>query len=349
MTPKQRWKTILQGGTPDRPVCDYWGTGEVTARLLADLHCETERQLWETLGIDKCVFLAPRHPRAKEDTWHIPSLYSVWGVETVMIPYLDGTGYYEEAVNPPLAKATTVAEMENYAWPKPEDWIYDELPALCDEYRDYPILGASYEPFYLYCKLRGMEQSLEDLVANPEIVDAGMERIFEIHAGIVRRVCDLVGDRIDFIYCAEDLGTQNSLLMSPRSFRAHVKPWLKKMIDLTHSYGLRAFHHDDGAIRPLLPDLIEIGVDVLNPIQWRCKGMDREALAADFGKDLVFHGGVDNQHTLPFGTAAEVAEQVRENLVAFSKCKGYVVSPCHNLQANTPTANVVAMYEAVHA
>jgi hypothetical protein len=107
MTPKQRWQTILEGGAVDRPVCDYWGTGEITTRLLADLHCSNERQLWETLGIDKCVFLAPRHPRAKEDTWHIPSLYSVWGVETVRIPYLDGTGEYEESVNPPLARATT--------------------------------------------------------------------------------------------------------------------------------------------------------------------------------------------------------------------------------------------------
>jgi uroporphyrinogen decarboxylase len=348
MTAKERWQTIMRGGSVDRPVCDYWGTGEITQRLLADLHCRDERQLWETLGVDKCVFLAPRHPQAKENTWHIPSLYSIWGVETVHIPYMDGTGEYEEPVNPPLAPATTVPEVENYPWPDPAEFIYDELPSLCDEWRDCPIVGASYEPFFLYCRLRGMEQSLEDLVMNPDIVDATMERIYEIHAGIVRRVAEKVKDKIDFIYVAEDLGTQNSLLMSPNAFRRHVKPWLRKMIELTHSYGLWAFHHDDGAIRPLLPDLIEIGVDVLNPIQWRCKGMEREALATDFGKDLVFHGGVDNQQTLPFGTPADVAQQVRENLAAFAPCKGYVVAPCHNLQANTPTANVVAMYEAAH-
>jgi uroporphyrinogen decarboxylase len=349
MTPKQRWHAAMTGHSTDRPPCDYWGTGEVTRRLLADLQCRTERDLWESLGVDKCIFLAPRHPRATEDTWHIPSLFSVWGVETTLVPYLDGAGAYEEAINPPLAGAATARDVEAFPWPDAADWIYDELPAQCGDWRDYPILGASYEPFYLYCRLRGMERALEDLLANHTVLDAAMERIFEIHAEIVRRVAAQVGERIDFVYVAEDLGTQNSLLMSPRAFRRSVKPWLRKMIDLVHSCGLRAFHHDDGAIRPLLPDLIEIGIDVLNPIQWRCHGMDREALAADFGHDLVFHGGVDNQFTLPFGAPADVALEVRENIAAFAPCKGYVVSPCHNIQANTPTANIVAMYEAVHA
>jgi uroporphyrinogen decarboxylase len=106
-------------------------------------------------------------------------------------------------------------------------------------------------------------------------------------------------------------------------------------------------HHDDGAIRPLIPELIEIGIDVLNPVQWRCKGMDREGLVRDFGKSLIFHGAVDNQHTLPFGTPEDVRAEVRENLRIFREAKGYIVAPCHNLQPNTPTANILALYEAV--
>lgn len=347
MTPRARWRLLLQGGRPDRVPCDYWGTAEVTARLLSDLGCHTERELWKALDIDKCVFLAPRHPRAREDTWHIPSLFSVWNIETAMVPYMDGLGVYEEAVNPPLSGVKEPAELEDFPWPRAEDWDVSGLRAECEQWADYPIAGASYEPFYLYSRLRGMEQALEDLVLNPGLVDALMQRIFEIHAGIVRRVLDAAGDRIDFIYVAEDLGTQESLLMSPNAFRRFIKPWLRDMIRIAHGYGVYAFHHDDGAIFPLLPELVEIGIDVLNPIQWRCRGMQREKLAADFGQTLVFHGGIDNQRTLPFGTPTDVRREVLENAAIFRRGKGYIVSPCHNIQANTPTENIMALYSAV--
>lgn len=339
----------MRGERPDRPVSDFWGTAELTARLKRDLSCGDDAELWSKLGVDKCIYLAPAHPGAKEDTWHIPSLFSIWGVETVQIPYMDGLGFYQEAVNPPLAAATTVKEIESYSWPRPEDWDYRTFHSECEKWKGHPIVGASYEPFYLYSRMRGMSQALEDVVVNRDLVDAAMEIIFDIHAGIVERAIRAAGDLIDFVYVAEDLGTQTSLLMSPASFRRSVKPWLAKMVDLAHKHGKWAFHHDDGAIRTVIPDLIEIGIDVLNPIQWRCRGMDRAELARDFGQSLVFHGGVDNQHTLPFGTPADVAAQVQENLRIFSVCKGYIAGPCHNLQVNTPTENVVAMYEALAA
>jgi uroporphyrinogen decarboxylase len=347
MTPKQRWLAWWEGGRPDRIPCDYWGTAEITSRLLRDLGCASEPEMWVKLGIDKCIMLAPKNPRATETTWHIPSLFSVWGVETRSVPYMDGLGSYDEAINPPLAKAESARDVERHPWPAASDWDYSQLRAECEQWRDYPIVGASYEPFYLYSRLRGMEQAIEDLVSNEAIVDAAMERIYEIHSGIVRGALEAAGDRIDFISVAEDLGTQESLLMSPRLFRRFIKPWLGRMCDLSHQFGAKVYHHDDGAIRPLIPELLEIGVDLLNPVQWRCKGMDREGLARDFGDRVVFHGAVDNQHTLPFGTPEDVRQQVRENIEIFGGGKGYVVAPCHNLQANTPTENVVAMYAAV--
>ena len=135
--------------------------------------------------------------------------------------------------------------------------------------------------------------------------------------------------------------------MSPALFRRFLRPTLGRMIALAHGHGVRVFHHDAGAIRPLIPDLLDIGIDVLNPIQWRCRGMERAALARDFGSRVVFHGGVDNQQTLPFGSPADVRREVEDNLAFFSTCKGYIVAPCHNIQANTPTANIVALYETV--
>jgi uroporphyrinogen decarboxylase len=348
MTPRERWRAVLEGRPPDRVPCDYWGTAEVTARLLCELGCASERELWRRLHIDKCIYLAAPHPRAAEDTWHTPSLFSIWQIRTRLVPYADGLGTYEEVVWSPLADAECVADIERFEWPDPDEWDTDAVRRMCAEWSDYPILGGSFEPFYLYCRLRGMEQALEDLVASPALVDSALARIFDIHAEVIRRVLESAAPAIDFIYVAEDLGTQESLLMSPRLFRRFLKPWLKKMIDLAHSYGVRAFHHDDGAIRPVIPDLIEIGIDVLNPVQWRCRGMDRESLVRDFGRELIFHGGVDNQHTLPFGTPDDVRREVADNIRIFSGSKGYIVAPCHNIQANTPTPNIVALYEAVN-
>lgn len=348
MTPRERWMAYFEGKLPDRVPCDYWGTGEITGRLKRDLGCATDRELWRRLGIDKCVFLGARHPRAKEDTWHLPSLFSLFGIETRPIVYGDGIGVYDEVANPPLANTETIAEIDAAPWPDPRDFDYAGLRRECAEYfPEYPVLGTAYEPFYLYCRLRGMERALEDIAGNPDFVDALMGRIHGLFEAVVRNSIEAAGDVFDFVYVAEDLGTQSSLLMSPRALRRFVLPWLEKMVTLAHSCGKLTFHHDDGAIRAVIPDLIGIGIDVLNPIQWRCKGMDREALACEFGSRLVFHGGVDNQQTLPFGTAEDVRREVAENIRLFRACKGYVVAPCHNLQANTPTKNVVALYEAV--
>jgi len=347
-TPRDRWLALLAGENPGQVLCDYWGTAEVTARLRKELGCASDRALWERLGIDKLVLLGPTHPLAKEDTWHIQSLWSIWHVEITNISYGDGLGSYEETATTPLANAATAADVERFDWPEPALFDVDGMRAKCQAWQGYPILGGCYEPFYLYCRLRGMEQALADLAENSAVAEAALERIYSIHESVIRRTLEAARGLIDFIYVAEDLGTQNTLLMSPASFRRFLKPRIRKMIDLAHSFGVKVVHHDDGAIRPLLPELIELGIDVLNPIQWRCAGMDREGLARDFGKSVVFHGGVDNQQTLPFGTADDVKREVAENIRIFRKGKGYVVAPCHNIQPNTPTANILALYEAVH-
>lgn len=347
MTPRQRWEAMMRGERPDRTPCDYWGTPEITARLKRELGCSADRQLWERLGVDKLIHLVPHHPRATEDTWHLQSFFSLWHIGTRRVPYADGLGYYEEAVEFPLAGAESVRDVEKFDWPDPNEWDVSVLGAQCEEWKDYPLLAAGSEMFYLYCRLRGMERALEDLISAPAIAEAILERIAKFDYVLTRRILDAVGGSLLFSYVAEDLGTQDSLLMSPALFRRFLKPHMTRLIELIHSYGVKVFHHDDGAMRPLLPELIDMGIDLLNPVQWRCRGMDRRELARDFGSRIVFHGGVDNQRTLPFGTPEDVRREVRENIAIFRDTRGYVVAPCHNLQANTPTANVLALYEAV--
>ena len=118
----------------------------------------------------------------------------------------------------------------------------------------------------------------------------------------------------------------------------------KRMIDLIHSAGAKVFHHNDGAILRILPDMVEAGIDILNPIQWRCRDMDRKMLKERFGKKLVFHGGMDNQETLAFGTVADVRREAEENIAIFGHTR-FILAPCHNIQAVSPPENIVAMYE----
>jgi uroporphyrinogen decarboxylase len=147
-------------------------------------------------------------------------------------------------------------------------------------------------------------------------------------------------------YVAEDMGAQEDLMISPAKIREFLLPGMRRMIDLVHGAGAYAFHHNDGAVRRIIPDMIEAGIDALNPVQWRCPGMEREGLKRDFGARVVFHGAVDNQQTLPFGTPDDVRREVADNLRILGAGGGYILAPCHNIQAVSPVENVVAMYEA---
>jgi uroporphyrinogen decarboxylase len=170
-------------------------------------------------------------------------------------------------------------------------------------------------------------------------------KLFDLAYENTRRIFEQIPGQVLLTYVAEDMGDQNNLMFAPKQIHEFLLPGMNRMINLTHEAGAFAFHHNDGNCRRILPDLIAAGIDLLNPIQWRAKGMDREGLKRDFGKQIVFHGAVDNQHTLPFGTAAEVRQEVLDNLRILGAGGGYILAPCHNIQAITPPENVVAMYE----
>ena len=345
MTSRERWLALLEGREPDRIPTDYWATGEFTSRFMRDLECETESQMCERLHIDRPMSvgprcLAPHHPDDPQA--------DMWGVRHQRIDY--GTGAYNEVAQCPLAQFTTVAEVDAYTWPSADNFDYTPVTDALDASDGTRVVrAASFEPFLLYCNLRGLEQGFEDLALNPEIVEAILSHIFEFFHEHNRRIFEAGGGRIDITYIAEDLGGQTSPLMSVDTYRRFLMPNQVRMADLARSFGVHIMYHTDGAARPFIPDLIDhVGIEVLNPIQWRCPGMEREGLVRDFGKDVIFHGGMDNQYTLPFGTVDEVKAEVSENVRIFDSVR-WICAPCHNIQAVSPTANIVAMYETIHA
>lgn len=345
MTPRERWLALFANERPDRIPTDYWATDEVTARLQQELRCASKEELYVRLNIDGLISIEPRrtslhHPDDPEA--------DIWGIRRSAVNY--GSGVYDEFANHPLADITTVEEVQSFRWPDPEDHDYDAFGReLAAAPRHRIVRVGDYEPFLLYCAMRGMEQAMMDLMIEPEIATAALDRIFDYHYRRNQRLFEIGRGQIDVTYVAEDLGGQTSLLFSADLIRRFILPNQKKMADLARSYGIHVFYHTDGAARDIIPDLIRVtGIEILNPIQWRCPGMEREGLVRDFSGDVIFHGAVDNQQTLPFGTPEDVRSEVLDNIRIFSGSR-WICAPCHNLQPVTPTENIVALYDTIHA
>jgi len=342
MTPKERWLAVLNGEPTDRVPTDYWATEEATAKLKQHLGCQTFDELAQVLHIDQVVTVEPEYvgPELAEDE-------NEFGCRKKDVDY--GTGYYREVTYSPLAGFDSVEDIKrHYRWPEPDWWDYSHLPEQVAGKEDYPIQGGGSEPFLIYCELRGLEQGFMDLIVNPDMVHYCLDILFELAYQNTLRIYEAIPGQVMYSYVAEDLGSQEDLLFSPDHIREFLIPRMKRMMDLAHEHGVYVFHHSDGAIRKTLPDVIEAGIDVLNPIQWRAKGMDRAALKRDFGDQIVFHGAMDNQYTLAFGTVDEVRQEVIDNLQILGAGGGYILAPCHNIQAVSPPENIVAMYETAY-
>jgi len=342
MTPRERWLAALNHEEPDRIPMDYWATGEATAKLVAHLGCADAAEAFEQLHIDTPVNVGPRYvgPALEPST-------DVFGCKSRVVDY--GTGAYSECVYNPLAECESVEEIEDkYTWPDPDWWDYSEIPNQAKGHEDRPIRGGGSEPFLTYCQLRGQEVAYMDLVLNPEMVHYCLDKLFDLAYESTRRIYEQIPGQVMITYVAEDLGSQESLLFSPAQIHEFLIPRMKRMMDLAHEAGAFVFHHSDGAVRTILPDMIEAGIDVLNPVQWRCQGMEREGLKQDFGEQIAFHGAMDNQYTLAFGSVEEVQQEVLDNLRILGEGGGYILAPCHNIQAVSPPENIVAMYETAY-
>jgi uroporphyrinogen decarboxylase len=343
MTPKERWLAVLARETPDRLPMDYWATEEATQRLMTHLGVTTQAEMHAALHIDRLITVAPAYIGPP-----IPPNTNMYGCRFRDVAY--DTGTYSEAISHPLAAYDTVEAIQaSYTWPTADWFDYTVIPAQVAGMEAHAVRGGGSEPFLTYCQLRGLEQAYMDLALNPELVHYCLDQLFDFCYENTTRIYEAIPGRVNVSYVAEDMGSQESLLFSPKQIHEFLIPRMRRMINLAHSAGAYAFFHSDGAVRRIIPDMIEAGIDVLNPIQWRCTGMDRAGLQRDFGDQLVFHGGVDNQQTLPFGTAEDVAAEVQYNIEVLGVDKGYIIAPCHNIQANTPPENIVAMYETGYA
>jgi uroporphyrinogen decarboxylase len=366
MDHRERILAAINHQPVDRVPTDMWATVEVQENLFAHFGIDAAQgtdpggvallggkltrdvaailELWERLEVDGILMIMPPYigPPLPEDG---DLIMNEWGMGSRRQVYATGT--YEEQVVYPLAAAETIADLDAYQWPDPGWYDYDALPGLAARCGGRAICCGYTAPFYYHNMLRGLELSLMDPILRPEFAQHLVGRISDFFTEFHRRCYEALGGRADLTQVTDDFGSQNGLLIGPRVFDRFYRAALQRGFDLAKAYGLKVFHHDDGDMRGLLPRLAGMGIEILNPIQWRCGEWDLGALKAEYGSCLCFHSAVDNQQTLPFGTPAEVREQVRMLIGTLASDRtGYILGPCHNLQANTPVENIIAMYEA---
>jgi uroporphyrinogen decarboxylase len=342
MTPRERWLATLTHQVPDRMPVDYRATSEATRKLLDHLGARSVQEAFVRLHIDPIVDVGPRYVGPAP-----PADHDVFGVRYQQTSY--GSGSYRDPVFHPLAQYRSVAEIEaNYTWPDPDWWDYSALPEQVRGHDGDVIRGGGSEPFAAFKNLRGIQQGYCDLIENPDIVHYCLGKLYGLCYENTRRIYEAVPGKVIWTWVAEDVGSQEGLLMSPAAIEEFFIPHMKRMIELVHSAGAFAFHHSDGAVRENVPRMIEAGIDVLDPVQWRAKGMDRQQLKDDFGDKLVFHGAMDNQQTLAFGSVRDVEKEVADNIRILGKNGGLILGPCHNIQSVSPPENVVAMYDTVY-
>ncbi|MCP5523765.1 MAG: uroporphyrinogen-III decarboxylase-like protein [Verrucomicrobiales bacterium] len=356
MTPRERVLAVLNRQPVDRLPVDLWHTPEVAAILRGHFGVDDDFSMWRALGLDKIVWVFPDYRTRGGDRAGAQSgagaesggLQTAWGVPLNEVQA--GEARYVEFGDAPLAGITSTVEVDRYsAWPTVEGFDYEASIALARRAStEYVTIGPWVSHFEIYCQLRGLERALMDLAEHPGLVEAVLDRIESIQTGMMERLLPRVKGYLDLVFVSDDIAGQRSLLMSPRAWRTHLQPRLKRWCDLIHAHGLRVFYHTDGAARPLLGPILDCGVDVLNPIQHACPGMDLAGLKREFGSRVIFHGGVDNQSVLPRGTVEQVRTEVMDCLRTLGAGQGgFICASCHNLQPGTPLENILTMVETV--
>ncbi len=362
MTHLERFKSTMHRKSFDRLPRFYAGTAEFSASLENYLGSSLEKAVQEDFDIDlrlqkgeegniepkswSPAYCGPELP-AYEDG----SFRNIWGSRQKLMYHRDGKGAYTETFEYALRGDITLADVENHSWPDPSWYDYGSFLPTLEKYPDYPFIVGYWSVGWFSWEVRGMQQCFMDLALNPAVADALTTKVADIGYEYFKRLLDAVepfiGKNVVGIHIADDWGMQDGLIMSPDIFYKFYAKHYRRFSEMAHSKGLLVEFHSCGAARDLYPGFIDVGVDIMNPVQTSAKGMVPHEIKAEYGNDLCFSGGVDVQQLLPNASVPEVKAQVKYLLDALGKDGGYLIGPAHNIQVGTPPENIIAMYEAM--
>ena len=345
-TSKRRVLTAVHLAQADRVPMDFHANPWVLRRLHRDLGTSTHRELLERLRsdvVDLRGVVDPEYRGAIPYSRALPGNVreSFWGWRQKTV---EGACGPEEAfVDFPLAGAASVEDLARHPWPSPDAFDFSDFAERLEPWRDFAVMASGASVLQHPSFLRGIDNLMVDMASRPEMAHYVMDRFTEFYLGFFDRMLSAADGQIDILRQADDLGTQRGLFFSAEMFRTFMKPRIAKLVDLAHSHNVKFMFHSCGAIRPLIEDLIEIGVDILDPLQAAADGMDPRELKDCYGSRICLHGGICTQYLLPRGTPDEVRAEVRRRIEILGKGGGYILAPCHVLQTDVPTENILAM------
>jgi uroporphyrinogen-III decarboxylase len=341
MTSRERVLMAFAHREPDRVPCWCGASTEFWAKAKRELRLDDEglrRRLGDDFRRVFSIYRGPELPLSSGSTYRSP-----FGVER------SGIGY-GQPMSHPLQKAA-LAQLLAYPWPDP-DWM--EVGAIRREAErfggQFAILGGEWAPFWHDAiDLVGMEDLYFRMYDQPEFVDELLSRIVDFYWEVSRRGFESAGGAIDIFFIGNDLGSQTGPLIGERLFRRFLLPHLKRLIDLGHRYGCRVMLHCCGGFAPLIPAMIEAGLDGLHAVQPSCYGMDLTNLKRRFGSQILFNGAIDSHHVLIEGTPDLVRRKTREVIDIMKSGGGFIAGASHDwILEETPLENVLAMFDTIH-
>lgn len=355
MNPRERVLAAAAHREPDRVPFDYWARRDVSVRLMKHLGVEDHEALLRRLGVDmRGIPVGERHPGFDERCTVLGgesessgrkyllhpdgSFESRWGI----VMKLGRDGLYDQWLRGPFSDDR---RLERFDWPDPD--VFDPVETIRERVAgyagNYALLGRVNLPFKICWHMRGLENFLCDMIADPGYARELTARIAAYEREKGRR---LARAEVDIVGIYGDLAMQDRMLVKPAAWRAIEKPILAGMIAAfkEEKPGLLVFFHSDGDVSEIIPDLVEIGVDILNPVQPEC--LDPAAVKRDYGDRLTLHGTISIQRTLPRGAPADVRHEVARRLDTCGHGGGLIICPANMIQNDTPLENIVALYEA---
>jgi len=354
MTSKERVLAAIQHKTPDRIPVDIRFSPEAQGKLNKALSMSTE-EVGAWLGQD-VVPIRPFYPKAispikyADPTVEIDGngyFVDIYGVSFKLVKN-DYQNYLENTEILPLRGLNTIDKLDNYPWPTLEGWDYSNIEALLNKHANKAAWCRSRGFFTTAQMMRGMDTFLIDLSLNPDYALTIVKHIMKFVYADAEKTLQAGKGKYAFIEYNDDVGTQKSMMISPAMWRQYMKPIVRSFCDLAHKYGAYCKVHSCGSIYPIIPDLIEIGADILNPIQPLAKDMDPFKLKKEFGKDICLHGAVDIQNLLPFSSPEKVKGHVKRLIDEVGKDGGYILSGSHTVQADAKVENLIALREAIY-
>lgn len=356
MNSKRRFQAAMNHQIADRVPVDYLATAAVTKNLKNYFEIVTERELLDILNAD-FYYLSFRDMSQNESClpfYKGPKLNFTETQRTCPLgirfnrKVFDDKFGADEAIFGPFENIISVQDILTHPWPKPQWFDLEPLLMECEDFSDKVIIGGFWSALFSDCfRMYGFQNFLMDMLMRPEFIKTLVDRTTDFYLEMNERMFSTLKGKMDIFFLGSDFGSQQGLMFGEDMWLNIYYENYKKIINLARSYGLTVMFHSCGSISPLIHHFIDLGVDILDPVQTTAGNMEPQSLKDQFGEDIVFHGAIDTQNVLPNKRSEEVKEHAHKTIEILGKNGGYIFAPCNNIQSDTSMQNIEALYQAV--